>query len=208
MNLRDYFGNLDIYLFDQLLKNRVEPSMRILDAGCGGGRNLVYFLRNGYAIYGVDEREEAVEAVRRLARELAPALPADHFAVAGLDALPYDDARFDLVICSAVLHFARDTDHFEAMLHELWRVVKPGGFFFARLASSIGIEDRIEGLGEGRYALPDGTDRYLVDQERLLDYAAALGATLLDPIKTTIVQGRRAMTTWVLRKDAAVHAAD
>ena len=42
MTLQDEFGNIDIYLFDQLLRARLRPGMRVLDAGCGGGRNLVY----------------------------------------------------------------------------------------------------------------------------------------------------------------------
>ena len=48
MNIREEFGDIDIYLFDQLLKGRLDASMSLLDAGCGGGRNLYYFLRNGY----------------------------------------------------------------------------------------------------------------------------------------------------------------
>ena len=51
-------------------------------------------------------------------------------------------------------------------------------------------------LGEGRFFLPDETERYLVDERRLVDAAARLGALQLDPIKTTVVQGLRAMTTW------------
>ena len=55
INLQAWFGGIDIYLFDQLLKGRFVPGMRILDAGCGSGRNLVYFLRSGYEVFAVDE---------------------------------------------------------------------------------------------------------------------------------------------------------
>ena len=54
MTLQDEFGSIDIYLFDQLLRARLRPGMRVLDAGCGGGRNLVYLLRNGFDVWATD----------------------------------------------------------------------------------------------------------------------------------------------------------
>jgi len=65
-----------------------------------------------------------VESVRALARRFAPALPESNFSVETVD-----DA------------------HFESMLHGAWRVLKPGGLFFCRLASSIGMESQIEHIG-------------------------------------------------------------
>jgi tellurite methyltransferase len=109
-------------------------------------------------------------------------------------------AEFDVVFSSAVLHFARDEQQWEAMVKEMWRVLKPGGIFFARLASSIGMEDRVEVIEGRRYHLPDGSDRFLVDEAMLLRVTAALGGEFIEPIKTTVVQNLRAMTTWVLRK--------
>jgi SAM-dependent methyltransferase len=149
----------------------------------------------------VDGDPDAIADVRRLAATIAPGLPADRFAVSSLENLPFADSQFSVVICSAVLHFARSGVHFEAMLRSLWRVLAPGGMFFARLASSAGIEDQIRPLGEGRHVLPDGTVRFLVDERVLAEWASALGGKLLDPLKTTIVHGQRSMATWVLRKD-------
>lgn len=200
MDLREHLGDIDIYLFDQLLKGRLVPGMAVLDAGCGGGRNLVWFLRGGYEVFGVDESPGAVEQVRRLAAALAPHLPPESFQVADLADLPFPDARFDAVLCSAVLHFARDEAHFDRMLSELWRVLRPGGLFFARLASTIGMEGRVQPLDGRWYHLPDGTRRFLADEEMLRNAATRLGGIRLDPLKTTLVEDLRAMTTWVLRK--------
>jgi tellurite methyltransferase len=194
------YGNIDIYLFDQLLKGTYNDCHKILDAGCGGGRNLVYFLQNGFEVYGIDPNPNAVAAVQQLAQELAPNIPPDNFKVAAAEDMPFGDAEFDLVLSSAVLHFAQSKTHFEAMLNEMWRVLKPGGYFFARLASDIGIEALIEPMGNGRYLLPDGSERYLVTQQMLLQYTSDLGAQLHEPIKTTNVQNLRCMTTWCLRK--------
>lgn len=198
--LGPFFGAIDIYLFDQLLKGRFQPGMRLLDAGCGNGRNLPYFLRHGFDVCAVDEVEVAVENVRALAHLLAPDLPPSNFRVEPLERLSFPDAHFDAVIASAVLHFARDDDHFDAMVAELWRVLRPGGFFFARLASSIGLEERVQPLGQGRFHLPDGSDRYLVDEVRLLALEAEMGAVAAEPLKTVDVEHERCMTTWCLLK--------
>ncbi|WP_295718422.1 class I SAM-dependent methyltransferase [Mucilaginibacter sp.] len=199
-NLQQAFGNIDIYLFDQLLKGRFDSCKTILDAGCGGGRNLVYFLQNGYGVYGVDQSEAAIDGIKQLSTLLSPQNSIDNFTVAGVEALPYGDDFFDLVICSAVLHFAHDEQHFDSMVRSLWRVLKPGGYLFARLASDIGIEELVVSRGNRRYLLPDGSERFLVNEDTLLHYTRELNGTLYEPIKTTNVQNLRCMTTWCLQK--------
>jgi len=189
VNLQEQFGPIDIYLFDQLLKGRIAPGMRILDAGCGSGRNLVYLLREGYEVFGVDQDPRA-----------ANFLPAVNFRNENIEDMSFPDAFADVVISSAVLHFARDDHHFRAMLLGTWRVLKPGGLLFCRLASSIGIENRIGNIAGRRFLLPDGSERYLVDEKLLCDLTKELGGKMLDPLKTTVVQNQRSMTTWVLRK--------
>lgn len=200
LNLQEWFGGIDIYLFDQLLKGRFTHGMRVLDAGCGGGRNLVYFLRSGYEVFGVDQSREAVAQVRALAATLAPHLPADNFRVEAVEKSSFIDESFDTVISSAVLHFARDEEHWQSMVGEMWRVLKPGGIFFARLASSIGIEEKVELIEGRRYHLPDGSDRFLVDEQMLLATTDSLGGRWLEPLKTVVVQDMRSMSTWLLRK--------
>lgn len=198
--LRAWLGDIDVYLFDQLLKGRLEPGMRVLDAGCGRGRNLGYLLRAGFEVCAVDQSAGAVEAVRRLAAEAAPALPAANFRVEPVERTSFADASFDAVLSSAVLHFARDPEHFDAMLAEMWRVLRPGGLFWARLATDIGIEDRVRPLGGRRFLLPDGTERFLADEAMLAGAAARLGAEAVEPLRTVNVGGLRCMTTWCLRR--------
>lgn len=88
------------------------------------------------------------------------------------------------------------------MLDEMWRVLKPNGIFFSRLASTIGIEDRIKHKHGRWYLLPDGSERFLVDESMLVAATDRLGAKLIEPIKTVNVQNQRCMTTWCLRKAA------
>src|SRR5215212_9070562 len=195
------FGQIDIYLFDQLLRGRIRKGMRVLDAGCGTGRNLVYLLQHGVEVFAVDADRGSIDHVRRLAAALSPGLPDTNFREEPVEAMTLPDGFADVVISSAVLHFARNHDHFFAMVTEMWRVLKPDGILFARLASSIGMESQVRSLSDGRFLLPDGSERYLIDEERLLTLGTRLGARLLDPIKTTIVQNQRCMTTWVIEKE-------
>jgi tellurite methyltransferase len=199
-SLRDHFGDIDIYLFDQLLKGTYDDCRRVIDVGCGAGRNLPYFLRNGYEVYAVDPDPAAIDIVRAMAAGLASNLPETNFVEGRAEEVPFEEGSFDLVICSAVLHFARNPDHFERMLRGAWRVLKPGGYFFARLASDIGIEEYVVDKGNGRYQLPDGSTRYLVNHDMLLKFSAELGGELHEPIKTTNVNNIRSMTTWCMRK--------
>ena len=197
--LQQTWGNIDIYLFDQLLKGRFDNCKKVLDVGCGHGRNLFYFLRNGYAVFGIDPNPQAIEMVKELSAALAPDNPLENFVVCPAENLPYSDATFDLIICSAVLHFAKDEPHFDTMLRAMFRVLKPGGYFFARLASDIGIEQLVKPLGNDRYLLPDGSERFLVNEQTLLNYTNEFGV-LYEPIKTTNVQNLRCMTTWCVQK--------
>src|SRR5215217_698170 len=199
-DLQQQFGGIDIYLFDQLLRGRIRPGMRVLDAGCGSGRNLVYLLRAGYEVFAADADPDAIDVVRGLALRLAPALSADNFRHESIERMSFPDFSADVVISSAVLHFAMSDVHFDEMLRGSWRPVKTGGMLFCRLASSIGIEGEIEAIEGRRCRLPDGSDRYLVDEPLLMALTRELGGELLDPIKTTVVQGQRAMTTWVVRR--------
>ena len=217
-DIRATFGEVDIYVFDQLQKGRFDSARRVLDAGCGEGRNLHYLLKEGRECFGIDRTTEAIDDIRALAARIAPHLPASNFVTGEIASMPWPAASMDAVICSAVLHFARDEAHFDRMVHEMWRVLRPGGFLLARLASiypagtpAPRLAPHLAGAPEPRSGSshphagqrvrnPDGAERFVVDEPMLLAYTSRLGAALLDPIKTTIVYQQRAMTTWVLRK--------
>ena len=198
LSLQEQFGQIDIYFFDQILRGNIAPGMCVLDAGCGYGRNLVHLLREGCQVFALDEDSAGVEHVRQLAASLNAGLPDTNFQVGQIDQMPFPDELADVVLCNAVLHFARDEDHFRAMLAELWRVLRPGGMLFCRLGSRIGMD--FERVGQNIFEMGDGARWFLVDEEMLLDLTDELDAVLVDALKTTIVQDLRCMTTWVLRK--------
>src|SRR6476660_5939062 len=116
MNLREWFGGIDIYLFDLLLKGRITSEMKLLDAGCGGGRNLTYFFKTGFDVCGVDQSAAAIAEIRSLAAAVAPSLPAEIFRIEGVEKMSFADSTFDVVLSSAVLHFAHDESHWDQMV--------------------------------------------------------------------------------------------
>jgi SAM-dependent methyltransferase len=198
LTVQEQFGQIDIYVFDQILRGNIRQGMKVLDAGCGGGRNIVYLLSEGFQVFGVDQSPEAVQSVREMASVLAPSLPAENFWVAAVEQMPFQDGFADVVICNSVLHFAKDDEHFVAMIAELWRVLKPGGMLFCRLGSTIGME--FERLRGNVFRVGDGQEWLLVNEGMLMRLTEQMDGTLVDPLKTTVVQNHRCMTTWVVRK--------
>ncbi len=170
----------------------------MLDAGCGGGRNLVYFMREGFSVFGIDRSVEVINQIRSLATSISDLSP-ENFRVEPVERMSFADESFEVVLSSAVLHFAENEDHWMAMVREMWRVLKPGGIFFARLASTIGQEQLVHVDGR-RYHLPDGSDRFLVDFEMLDQTTSALGGEWLEPFKTVVVHEARSMSNWIVRK--------
>ncbi|HZH67177.1 MAG TPA: class I SAM-dependent methyltransferase [Flavisolibacter sp.] len=197
INLSSILGATDIYLIDGIVKGRYGRENVLLDAGCGGGRNLYWFLQNGFSIYGIDQSAEAIEALK----EKYPDLPEERFRVEALEQTSFEDAFFDSIICSAVLHFATDTAHFFKMMTELVRLLKPGGSLFIRMASTIGIEEKVQAVGEGVYFLPDGSYRFLLTRPLLAQLLSRYPLSFIEDFKTVNVADLRCMSTLVLQKE-------
>ena len=189
-------GNTDIYLLDQIMKGRYAPSDVILDAGAGGGRNLEWFVQQGCRVFGTDRDSLAIEALKHT----YPGLPEESFQVAPVEALPFPDTFFNHIISSAVLHFAENEQHFEAMFSEMVRVLRPGGSIFIRMTTDVGLGDKMTALGKGRYYLPDDSERFLLTRKGLDSLLLQYRLALLEPFKTVLVEDLRSMGVVVLGK--------
>ena len=196
-NIQDILGQTDIYLIDQLMKGRYKPTQRILDAGCGNGRNMHWFIQNKYAIFGIDLNEEAIS----LLKNKYPEMPSDRFTVSALESTSFPDNYFDHIICSAVLHFANSTDQFNKMMKEMVRILKPGGSLFIRMTSDIGIEGKVRLISDGVFHIPDDTKRFLLTRSLLTECMQLLNLSFIEPLKTVNVNDERCMSTLVLLKN-------
>ena len=194
--LQGQLGNTDIYLIDQILKERYHNSATILDAGSGNGRNLQWFYNSKFDIWAIDKSDDRITHVK----EQYP-LISDNCIKVGLQNLPFENNFFNHIICSAVLHFAKDKNDFMLMFNELIRVLKPKGSLFIRTASIISIEHKISHIGDGIYQLSDNTQRYLTDKKEIKHLVKSNNLHFLEPIKTVNVDDIRAMTTLVLQKN-------
>jgi SAM-dependent methyltransferase len=198
--LNRLLGNVDIYLLDQMLKGRFTKEMKILDAGCGEGRNAAYFIQKDYPIFGIDSNELAVQYCRYLAKSMNPEFDAHRFQAGRLEEIPFHTGAFDAVICSAVLHFAENVDNFWQMIQEIFRVLKPGGMFWFRMTTAFGgVLEQSEELGSGRYVLPDGSERFLFLPE-YVDTLETIGFRFLEPLKTVLIPGQREMGVFLMQK--------
>jgi ubiquinone/menaquinone biosynthesis C-methylase UbiE len=189
-------GNTDIYLVDQILKNRYAASDRILDAGCGRGRNLQWFLAQDMEVYASDRDPETIS---NLLLD-HPTLKKDRVQCCPVETMPYDDNFFDHIISSAVLHFAENEDHFLGMIAEMVRVLKPGGSLFIRMTTDRSIENRTQPLGQGVYLIPDGSTRFLLTDALLQKVLHRFNLSLAEPFKFVNVEDLRAMCTLLLVK--------
>jgi ubiquinone/menaquinone biosynthesis C-methylase UbiE len=194
--IHETFGDTDIYLIDQIMKGRYQPEDTILDAGCGYGRNLYWFLKNGLDVHGIDQNAAAITNLRTH----LPAHLSKKFQQAGLESLPFENNSFDHIICSAVLHFANNTTHFHEMVAESTRVLKPHGSLFIRMTADIGMEGKPKPLADGVFEIPDGSTRFLLTRTLLAEIIQKNNLSLLEPFKTVNVDDLRCMSTLVLKK--------
>jgi SAM-dependent methyltransferase len=99
----------------------IAPGCQLLDVGCGSGQVALMAARDGIDVTGVDIASNSVERAR--ARAQAAGLSA-RFEEADAEALPFDDASFDMVVSLIGAMFAPRPDH---VAKELLRVCTPGG---------------------------------------------------------------------------------
>jgi len=189
-DLNNLIGNIDIYLMDAILKGYFEDKKKVLDIGSGEGRNLIYFLKLGKDIYGVDTNPSSVKFCRMLARTIDKSFKSSHFLEADAKQLPFEGESFDVIISSAVMHFAKDEDEFTTMFAEAIRVLKHEGIIFIRMASEMGID-----MVNSKNAFTFYLNRKLID--RLMDQ---FYLEKIEPVKSVMVETDREMTTLLLRK--------
>jgi ubiquinone/menaquinone biosynthesis C-methylase UbiE len=196
-SLQQLAGNTDIYLIDQILKGRYLQNDIVLDAGCGIGRNLHWFLLNQIDCFAIDKDAMAIDQLK----SQYPHFPDDRFQVSAVEKIPFADCFFDHIISSAVLHFARNQQHFFAMIGEMERVLQPGGSLFIRMTTDKGIENLVELIEDGVYLIPDGSTRFLLTRPILARLLNTYPFTLMEEVKTVNVNDTRCMMTLMLQKN-------
>lgn len=198
MDLAGLLKNIDLYLLDQVLKGRINKSSKILDAGCGTGRNSRFFIENGYLISGFDPNEESVQELQQEYPEVA-----NRYEVSDIENYGAKTS-YDFVICNAVLHFAHSHIQFRLMMDKLSSFLGLKGILFIRMTSEFAVPKPYKMDEDGRSELPDGTEKYLLTKGELTEAMSRNGLHLIEPLKTINVSNERSMSTIVLTKDEDV----
>jgi len=198
-DVKRLLGKTDMYLIDLLQKGYFDKPLHVLDAGCGKGRNIWMLAEFGHAISACDTNESDLSILQEEVKKRKIDLSAINVRVGEIGKLPYRDQDFDFVICNAVLHFAKDKDHFLEMMRDLTRVVRKGGIIFTRFVSSHTLNNRGQEFNK-TMQLPDGTNRFVVDENWLKsEVINGLGLELSEEFKTINIDNKRTMTTLILR---------
>ena len=187
-DLNRILGNIDLHLLDQILKGRYEPTMRLLDAGCGEGRNLPYFVGNGFDAWGVDADAGALRLLRMQGKRWGAAFDPEKFVEGNLTRLPFPPVSFDAIVCCAVLHFAQDASHFFCMMDELLRVLRPGGSLFISMNTSA---EQGSALFEVRSNADAASEKdfFLLTPALLEQLISRYSFQWLEPLRTVQVNG-------------------
>jgi ubiquinone/menaquinone biosynthesis C-methylase UbiE len=117
----------------------LEPGARLLDLACGHGRHSARLARRGFAVTGLDVSESSLV----IARETEPGA---EYVVGDMRELPLEDASFDAAInlFTAFGYFEDEADD-QRVLHEVARVLRPGGSFLIDTINPPGLFGRFRG---------------------------------------------------------------
>jgi ubiquinone/menaquinone biosynthesis C-methylase UbiE len=115
---------------------------RILDLGCGTGRNTIYLAQQGFMVYALDISKTGVDITKKKAKALG--LENIVFDVSDMKSTPYPDNYFDAVACILTLSHGRLKDNKEA-IDEIYRILRPKGMLITEVMS---VKDKTCGKGE------------------------------------------------------------
>lgn len=192
-NLVKHLHGIDIYLLDQLMKGRISDSSKILDAGCGTGRNSLALERFGCKeITAIDSNETAIDNLGQLSSNIS-------ISLSNIEEFTTEE-KFDFIICNAVLHFAESHNHFHAMIHSLCNCMHSDTILFIRMTSNFAISSTFQVDENGVANLGDGSQRYLLDNTRIDELKSKHYLKLIEPLKTVNVDNLRCMSTLILQK--------
>lgn len=194
MNSLKHIENIDLYLLDQFLKGRLKVDDKILDAGCGSGRNIKLLINEGFSVFGIDVNAAVIDELKANYPELQ-----ENFANSSIEKFDSTE-KFDFIICNAVLHFAKNHEEFDRLFNKLISLLNDNCTLFVRMTTDIGVKDLLTENNNGVYNLPDKTTRYLITNDKINSLLLAHSLVLIEPIKTVVVDGKRSMATLVFKK--------
>lgn len=119
----------------RFVKKNFTPGERILDAGCGAGRHIIFLANEGFIPFGIDYSPVGVEHTKKLLQENDMDQFVNNIAVSTCSDLPFDDCSFNGLISYGVLYYLKWAD-IQKSVHEFYRILKPGGRLYVSVRST------------------------------------------------------------------------
>ncbi|XOV92594.1 MAG: class I SAM-dependent methyltransferase [Bacteroidota bacterium] len=197
-NLNNTFGDIDLELLDLVLKGFFREGQRLLDAGCGEGRNLIYFLQKNFDVYGIDSEKSSVDLVKYMFRNFCK--DPNNVRQEEISNTTFSSGMFDAIICSRVLHFSETELHFLKSWEQLIRMLKSGGILYLSMDSMIGFANKVTKLSDGKWQFQDGKIRFLLDENLLEKMQIEKSFEFIGPMKTIHYNSDHCQTIFSLKK--------
>ncbi len=197
--INNFLGDMDIELLDQVLKGSFEDCEKILEIGCGQGRNLIYFMKEGFNVFGVDRDRSSIDLCNYISNELNVS-ESTNFSKQDASKLSFDDSSFDAVINSRMLHFANSHEEFSTIWSEQYRVLKNRGLLFFTMDTNIGQNLELEKIEDWKWKLPDGTVRFLLTSDLLNELRIEDQFDWLETLKVVNFNNQHCYAVLVLQK--------
>jgi ubiquinone/menaquinone biosynthesis C-methylase UbiE len=111
---------------------KIRQDTHLLEVGCGPGANIWFLAREGFDATGIDG---SITAINKAQKRLDDENLSAKLIVGDVNRLPFGDNEFDGVIDVECL-YCMDSESMESILHDIARVIKPGGHFYSRTFST------------------------------------------------------------------------
>ena len=185
---------MDLFLMDLILKGKIPSNARVLDVGCGEGRNGIHFIQQGHEYHGWDIDSSKLKLLEYLAKTFDASHA--HFKIQDIRSAEAD-RFFDFIICSRMLHFAESKVDFLLMWEKLSGQLKRGGILYVSMDSIID-NDLWKKLEHGKIKFPDARIHFALTSDIYEEIKK--GFEEIEPLKTLVYHNKRAQSFLCFKK--------
>lgn len=178
---------------------------KVLDLGCGAGRNTKMLIKLGFDTFSCDKYKKMVEETRKQIKKFNKA-NSHKVLICDMSELPYQNSFFDLILCHGVFHNASSIKDFRKAVSECSRVLKPGGRLCFNFFTSKYIAEDFREINrvQKTFSTKEGLIMTLISVENFLSIAAQYDLSPQSKIteyKTKVSTGYRSVARGIFKKD-------
>jgi ubiquinone/menaquinone biosynthesis C-methylase UbiE len=158
-------------------------SFKVLDVGCGGGRHIFMAKSLGYDIYGIDINQGMVDSSIDLYTKTGGENADQHIKLGELLDIPFENETFDFVICTGVLHQARNFVEYKKGISEIARVLKKGSGLAINVFTNKVMDETYKIIGdEGLVETKERLFMSLLTKEKIYEFMSEAGLNLVEEL--------------------------